>query len=145
ELVGKQKDLLIRQKELVSEMSKSFRTRPDAKYLEFKLQRMNENFDLHINQLRDIEFFSKAKIRPTGRLNAEEALFTYQRGQEKEIIEYYGKENVKSLGDGTMEVMKDGRKLIFRASTELDPTLQPDGTRQPEVQDTWKSMLTKRK
>ncbi len=144
-LVARQKSLLISQKALVAEMSKSFRTRPDAKHLEFRLKSMQKKFDLYINQLKDIEFFSKAKIRPTGRLTNEEALFTYERGQEKEIIEYYGEKNVSSLGNGVMEVMQNGQKLIFKPATGLDVTLLPDGTRKADVKETWRSELTKRK
>ena len=44
ELTARQKDLLLRQKKLVEEMSKSFRTRPDGKQLGAQLDRMSGRF-----------------------------------------------------------------------------------------------------
>ena len=103
------------------------------------------DFDLLINQLQDVQFFTNAKIRPAGRATSEEAVFTYERGQEKEIIDYYGKDNVKEIEGSGLEVTKNGRKLTFRASTELDPSLQPDGTRESQALESWRSLLTKRR
>ncbi len=144
ELITRQKDILARQKTLVEEMKKSFRTRGDAKDLEFQLGRMTEEFDLLINQLKDVEFFAKAKIKPGGRLADESPVFTYERGQEKEIIDYYGKENVKEA-DGGLLVTQNGQQMVFRPATPLDPSLSPAGTRTADALDTWRSTLTSKK
>src|SRR6185369_5626979 len=105
---------------------------------------MNE-VDVQIQKLNNVEFLAKAKITPSERLGNEEASFNYKRGTEDLVKEYYGEENVKDIGGGVLEVNSGGQKLTLRPSTELDPTLQPDGTRRADALEAWKTTLGERR
>jgi hypothetical protein len=144
ELLARQEAILKGQKDVLQKLEKSWRTRPDAEALSKVLAGELATIDAQINIIRGVEAFAKAEVRPaTSGGTGETAEFTYKRGQEQELKDYYGEKNVRTVGDH-LEVDFHLMKLIFRPATDVAAGIMPDGAHSPVALKAWQSTATAR-
>ena len=147
ELLAHQAEVIEAQQLLVGEMTTSFRTRTDARRMVRQLERAHAEMGRNLAALREFQFLASAEIRPQV-AGTETPEFTYRRGAQQEVREYYerlhGTENVAVGANGVIRVTVGDRAIVLRPSARLDPTLRPDGTRQPDVLDAWRATVAER-
>jgi hypothetical protein len=147
DLLTQQETLLNRQKSVIDELTKSFRTRPDAKALETMLAPELAEINARLAEIRGVVAFGKADVRPAAAGGTGDvAEYTYKRGTEKVLKDYFGEKNVLEVA-GHLEVMTGGptgKKLIFRPATDVAGGILPDGTRSPDALIAWRRNATAR-
>jgi len=144
ELLARQEGLLKQQQQVLEQLQKSFRTRPDAEALSKELSGEMAEISSRLAEIRGARAFGNAEVRPaaaggTGKV----AEFTYKRGREQDLKDYFGKENVLTVGDH-LEVNVGGKTLIFRPATNVDAGILPNATRNPDALQAWRSTATSR-
>jgi hypothetical protein len=138
ELLSRQKRIVIDQKKLLADLRESFRNRPEATKLERQLDGELAELDANIAAIAGVEAFAKAEVLPGAPTGGDTAEFTYKRGHEQELIDYYGKDKVVEV-DGRLEVTFQGKKLIFRPATDVEAGIRPDGTHAPQALEAWQT------
>ena len=143
ELGLQMKELLGKHKQLLEEMRAKTRTSADADAFDERVKGDLAEIDARIAIITQVETFAKAGVKPAPGTTDEVAQFTYKRGHEQEIKNYYGEENVTEVGD-RLEVEFEGKKLVFRPATDVQAGILPDGTHKPATHEAWKSTAVQR-
>src|SRR5262249_3758583 len=142
-LLERQAAVLAEQRALLEELGKSFRTAPDAEALEKSLAGELAEIDARLAVLHSVEAFARAEVRPLQSTAEGVAEFSYKRGEEKWLEDYYGKDNVKRVS-GHLEVEYQGKTLIFRPATDVEAGILPDATHRPDALEAWRSTASSR-
>jgi hypothetical protein len=138
ELLARQKSALQRQADLLEKLRGSFRTSPDAVALEKVLGPELADIHARIDAIRGVEAFAQADVQPAAAGGSGDvAEFTYKRGEEQALKDYYGEDKVQRVGDH-LEVDFQGKKLVFRPATDTAAGMRPDGTRNPDALQAWR-------
>jgi hypothetical protein len=147
DLLAKQEALLKRQAEVIKGLKDSFGKAADAEAFNKLIAKELAEINARLNEIRGVVAFGKAEVRPMAAGGSGDvAEFTYKRGTEQELKDYFGKENVTDVG-GVLEVMvggATGKKLIFRPATNTAAGIMPSGAHTPDALIAWRNTAVTR-
>jgi hypothetical protein len=144
-LLKSQLEFLKAQEALIADLRQSFRTRADAKQLEARLDAFSAPIRARIEGVEGYQQIAEAQVRPVS-LQEGNTAFTYLRGKQKLIVEYWSRAKATVRVEGDVIYVKDGgRELTYRPATDTAAGIRPDGTRVPQALEAWRADLARQR